>query len=108
MVSEIISERQKIQASQWEDLLRALDWAAQVFEGPEEHVIYSLFRWRHMLDRVCVAEGVAHPTFDIHSVLGALVTTLGAHRAPVSTADVLQFPCLKERRVSSLELEPVT
>lgn len=108
MVSEIVSERQKIQARHWEDLLRALDWAAQVFEGPAEHVIYSLFRWRHMLDRVCVMEGVARPAFDIHGVLGAMATTLGTHQALASTADLLQFPSLEARHVASCELDPGT
>ena len=95
MVSEIESERQKIQARQWDDLLSALGWASQVFEGPAEHVVYSLFRWRHMLDHVCAVEGVARPTFDIHSILGPIVAALDAHRAPVLTADLLQFPCAR-------------
>jgi hypothetical protein len=92
MVSEIVSERQKVQARQWEDLLGALDWASKIFDGPAEHVIYSLFRWRHVLDRLCATEGVAPPTFDIQSVLGAVSTTIETHRKPVLAANVLQFP----------------
>lgn len=86
--SQIVWEQQKAKARKWDHLVQALVWGSRAFDGPPEHVVYSLFRWRYRLEFICSAEGIPRPADDIEDLLRDLVETLDCQRG---TGKVLAF-----------------